>query len=80
MIRPDLAYRYPNTGARWTSVEVDLLKSLAGEGAAWRDIGRKVGRTGEACRLKAIEEGFLVSVPRNRRQPTKRQGAACVLS
>lgn len=80
MIRPDLAYRFPNTGTRWTSVEVALLKSLANAGTDWREVGLTFGRTSEACRMKAVDEGIIIAEARPSRPARKRQGAACVLS
>lgn len=80
MIRPDLAYRFPNTGARWTTDEMDRLRALAGQGTDWRRIGLAFGRTGEACRLKALAAGYIVARTRVRQAPLKRRGAACVLS
>ena len=80
MIRADLAYLYPNTGARWSKAEMDLLRRLAGEGADWSDVASRFGRTSEACRIKAIEEGIITAEVRGPRGPRKRIASACVLS
>ena len=80
MIRPDLSYRYPNTGVRWTSAEIELLRALAGAGTDWREVGLKFGRTGEACRTKAAEAGIIAARSHRRSPPRRRLGAACILS
>jgi len=46
-----------NTGKVWTSTQVKELKQLAKENTPTRVIGLKLGRTEDAVRAKANEEG-----------------------
>jgi len=47
-----------NSGQPWTASEVKQLKELAGENTPTRVIGLKLGRTEDAVRTKAAEEGI----------------------
>jgi len=46
-----------NTGKHWTSGEKSQLQSLARENTPTRVIGLKLGRTEDAIRSKAAENG-----------------------
>lgn len=46
-----------NTGNTWTKPEVQQLKELARENTPTRVIGLKLGRTADAVRSKASNEG-----------------------
>jgi hypothetical protein len=46
-----------NTGKAWTSAEVKQVKQLAKENTRTRVIGLKLGRTEDAIRSKAFQEG-----------------------
>lgn len=46
-----------NSGKSWTSTEVSKLEKLAGQNTPTRVIGLKLGRTEDAVRTKASEEG-----------------------
>ena len=47
-----------NTGTHWSNPEVKQLKSLATENTPTRVIGLKLGRTEDAIRSKANDEGI----------------------
>lgn len=47
-----------NTGNPWTAEEVKQLRQLAKENTPTRVIGLKLGRTEDAVRAKASEEGI----------------------
>jgi hypothetical protein len=47
-----------NTGTPWSNPEVKQLKTLAGENTPTRVIGLKLGRTEDAIRSKAGDEGI----------------------
>lgn len=47
-----------NTGTAWTPAQVKELRQLAQENTPTRVIGLKLGRTGDAVRAKASEEGI----------------------
>lgn len=47
-----------NTGNSWTLAEVNQLRQLAKENTPTRVIGLKLGRTEDAIRAKASEEGI----------------------
>jgi hypothetical protein len=47
-----------NTGNPWTQAEVNELRQLAKENTPTRVIGLKLGRTEDAVRAKASEEGI----------------------
>jgi hypothetical protein len=46
-----------NTGNPWTQAEINQLRQLARENTPTRVIGLKLGRTEDAVRAKASEEG-----------------------
>lgn len=46
-----------NTGKQWSSAETRQLKTLARENTPTRVIGLKLGRTEDAVRSKASDEG-----------------------
>ncbi|HEX6909506.1 MAG TPA: hypothetical protein VF142_03905 [Longimicrobium sp.] len=46
-----------NTGKPWTRADVQQLRTLAGENTPTRVIGLKLGRTEDAVRTKASEQG-----------------------
>jgi hypothetical protein len=60
-----------NTGKPWTSSDVRQLKQLANENTPTRVVGLKLGRTEDAVRAKASEEGVSLKPtnqsPHNRR-------------
>jgi len=47
-----------NTGTPWTPTQVKELRQLAKENTPTRVIGLKLGRTEDAIRAKASEEGI----------------------
>lgn len=47
-----------NTGTTWTLTQVKELRQLAKENTPTRVIGLKLGRTEDAVRAKASEEGI----------------------
>jgi hypothetical protein len=47
-----------NTGKTWTPADVKELRQLAKENTPTRVIGLKLGRTEDAVRTKAAEEGI----------------------
>ena len=47
-----------NTGTAWTPAQVKELRQLAKENTPTRVIGLKLGRTEDAVRAKASEEGI----------------------
>lgn len=47
-----------NSGKEWTSKEVTQLEKLAGQNTPTRVIGLKLGRTPDAVRSKASNEGI----------------------
>ncbi|MDX6576356.1 MAG: hypothetical protein QOE96_2309 [Blastocatellia bacterium] len=47
-----------NTGNPWTATEVKQLRELAAQNTPTRVIGLKLGRTEDAVRTKAAEEGI----------------------
>jgi hypothetical protein len=47
-----------NSGAQWSGAEVKALKQLAGQNTPTRVIGLKLGRTPNAVRNKASQEGI----------------------
>jgi len=61
-----------NTGTHWTPAEVKQLGSLAKQNTPTRVIGLKLGRTENAVRSKASQEGVSLKPtnqsPYNRRQ------------
>ena len=61
-----------NTGKPWTSSDVAALKTLARANTPTRVIGLKLGRTADAVRTKASNEGVSLSPtnqsPYNRRK------------
>lgn len=46
-----------NTGKSWSATDALALRKLAGENTPTRVIGLKLGRTEDAVRAKASEEG-----------------------
>jgi predicted RNase H-like HicB family nuclease len=62
-----------NTGKGWTPAEVKQVRQLAKENTPTRVIGLKLGRTENAVRSKATEEGISLKPPNqspyNRRKP-----------
>jgi len=59
-----------NTGKAWTSAEVKQVKQLAKENTPTRVIGLKLGRTEDAIRSKASQEG--VSLKPSNQSPYNR--------
>jgi hypothetical protein len=55
---PDTPKYIRNTGEPWTSKDVSELRQLAKENTPTRVIGLKLGRTEDAVRSKASEEGI----------------------
>lgn len=47
-----------NTGKEWTRTEVKELRKLAAENTPTRVIGLKLGRTPDAVRTRASDEGI----------------------
>ncbi|OGY67277.1 MAG: hypothetical protein A3I24_01220 [Candidatus Harrisonbacteria bacterium RIFCSPLOWO2_02_FULL_41_13b] len=47
-----------NSGNRWTTTEIRELRRLASENTPTRVIGLKLGRTEEAVRTEASQEGI----------------------
>jgi hypothetical protein len=60
-----------NTGKSWTAGNVRELRKLANENTPTRVIGLKLGRTEEAVRTKASEEG--VSLKPTNQSPYNRR-------
>ncbi len=62
-----------NTGTAWSDSDVRDLKRLARENTPTRVIGLKLGRTENAVRSKASQEGISLrptnQSPYNRREP-----------
>ena len=62
-----------NTGKAWTPAEVKQVRQLVRENTPTRVIGLKLGRTENAIRSKATEEGISLKptnqAPYNRRKP-----------
>ena len=46
-----------NTGKSWTSADVQQLRTLANQNTPTRVIGLKLGRTEDAVRTRASQEG-----------------------
>lgn len=59
-----------NTGKAWTPAEVKQVKQLAKENTPTRVIGLKLGRTEDAIRSKASQEG--VSLKPSNQSPYNR--------
>lgn len=47
-----------NDGKQWSKIEVDYIKSQANSGKSTEEIAKDLGRTEEAVRKKASEEGI----------------------
>jgi hypothetical protein len=47
-----------NTGKKWSSTDVSLLRQLAKQNTPTRIIGLKLGRTEDAVRTKASDRGI----------------------
>lgn len=47
-----------NTGKQWSSTDVKALSKLAAKNTPTRVIGLKIGRTEDAVRTKASDEGI----------------------
>ena len=64
-------YYVRNTGKGWTNRQISQLRTLAKENTPTRVIGLKLGRTEQAVRSKANENGISLrptnQVPYNRR-------------
>jgi len=50
-----------NSGKPWTPTDIQAMKELAKENTPTRVIGLKIGRTEDAVRTKASEEGIPLS-------------------
>ncbi len=61
-----------NTGKDWSSSDVKALRQLARENTPTRVIGVKLGRTEDAVRSKASNEG--VSLKPTNQSPYNRKG------
>lgn len=61
-----------NTGKEWTRPEVSKLRDLARQNTPTRVIGFKLGRTPNAVRTRASEEG--ISLKPTNRSPYNRRG------
>ena len=53
-----------NTGKSWTSADVQQLRTLANQNTPTRVIGLKLGRTEDAVRTRASQEGVSLK-PKN---------------
>lgn len=62
-----------NTGKPWTPAEVKELKQMAKENTPTRVAGFKLGRTPDAVRSKASEEGISLK-PTNQSPYNRRKG------
>ena len=60
-----------NSGKSWTSADVQQLRALAKQNTPTRVIGLKLGRTEDAVRTRASEEG--VSLKPTNQSPYGRQ-------
>lgn len=60
-----------NSGSRWTQQEIGQLHKLADENTPTRVIGLKLGRTENAVRTRASEEG--ISLRPTNQSPNKRK-------
>jgi hypothetical protein len=64
----------------WTEEETAELGLLCAESRDWKAIGSSLGRTPEACRIKAVMSGFVIPKPRPKSLGTTRLYSGCVLS
>lgn len=62
-----------NSGERWSGGEIGKLKQLARENTHTRVIGLKLGRTEDAVRSKASQEGITLK-PTNQSPYNRKRG------